>query len=126
MGCRVHGVTMAWRTRGLQSPRGHKSQTRLSDFRFQPSLALSLERKREGTVDDRQGDSVLYFLNRSFQTWGKRKPFAVSLEAVPGVSRSCCGSVAQSCPTLCDPVDRSTPGFPVLQYFLEFAQTHVH
>ena len=29
---------------------------------------------------------------------------------------------AQSCPTLCDPVDCSTPGFPVL----EFTETHVH
>ena len=28
--------------------------------------------------------------------------------------RSCCCSVAQSCPTLCDPMDYSTPGFPVL------------
>ena len=36
----------------------------------------------------------------------------------------CCCSVAQSCPTLCDPVDCSTPGFPVL--LLELAQTHVH
>ena len=34
--------------------------------------------------------------------------------------------VAQSCPTLCDPVDCSTPGFPVCHYLLEFAQTHVH
>ena len=30
------------------------------------------------------------------------------------------------CPTLCDPMDCSTPGFPVLHYLLEFAQTHVH
>ena len=35
-------------------------------------------------------------------------------------------SVAQSSPTLCDPVDCCTPGFPVLDNFLEFAQTHVH
>ena len=28
--------------------------------------------------------------------------------------------------TLCDPVDCSTPGFPVLLYVLKFAQTHVH
>ena len=28
----------------------------------------------------------------------------------------CCYSVAQSCPTLCDPIDCSTPGFPVLPY----------
>ena len=34
--------------------------------------------------------------------------------------------VVQSCPTLCDPIDYSTPGFPVLHYLLEFAQTHVH
>ena len=35
-------------------------------------------------------------------------------------------SVAQSCPTLCNPTDCSTPGFPVLHHLLEFAQTHVH
>ena len=37
-----------------------------------------------------------------------------------------CCSVAKSCPTICDPVECSTPGFPVLHYLLEFAQTHVH
>ena len=35
-------------------------------------------------------------------------------------------SVAQSCPTLCDPVDCSTSGLPVHHQFLEFTQTHVH
>ena len=35
-------------------------------------------------------------------------------------------SVAQSCPTLCDPMDCSTPGFPVHHQLLELAQTHVH
>ena len=38
---------------------------------------------------------------------------------------SCC-SATQSCPTLCNPVDCSTPGIPVLHYLLEFAQIHVH
>ena len=38
----------------------------------------------------------------------------------------CCCSVANSCPALCDPMDCSTPGFPVLHYLPEFAQTHVH
>ena len=37
-----------------------------------------------------------------------------------------CCSAAQSCPPLCTPMDCSTPGFPVLHYLLEFAQTHVH
>ena len=35
-------------------------------------------------------------------------------------------SVAQSCPTLCDPMDCSFPGFPVHHQLLELAQTHVH
>ena len=35
-------------------------------------------------------------------------------------------SVTQSCPTLCDSMNCSTPGFPVLHYLLEFAQTQVH
>ena len=35
-------------------------------------------------------------------------------------------SVAQSCPTLCDPMNRSTPGLPVHHHLLEFTQTHIH
>ena len=35
-------------------------------------------------------------------------------------------SVPQSCPTLCDPMDCSAPGFPVHHQLLELAQTHVH
>ena len=42
------------------------------------------------------------------------------------VVRACCCSVAQSCPTLCDPMDCSMLGFPVHHHLLEFAQTHVH
>ena len=35
-------------------------------------------------------------------------------------------SVAQSCPTLCDPMNHSTPGLPVHHQLQEFTQTHVH
>ena len=35
-------------------------------------------------------------------------------------------SVTQSCLTLCDPMNRSTPGLPVHHQLLEFTQTHVH
>ena len=35
-------------------------------------------------------------------------------------------SVAQSCPTLWDPMNRSTPGLPVHHHLPEFTQTHVH
>ena len=38
----------------------------------------------------------------------------------------CCCSLAKSCPTLCDPVDCSRPGFPVHHHLPEFAQIHVH
>ena len=34
--------------------------------------------------------------------------------------------VAQSCPTLCDPMDCSTPAFPVHHQLPKLAQTHVH
>ena len=37
----------------------------------------------------------------------------------------CCHSVTKSCPILCDLTNCSMPGFPVLQYFLEFAQSHI-
>ena len=35
-------------------------------------------------------------------------------------------SVAQSCLTLCNPMNHSTPGLPVHHQLLEFTQTHVH
>ena len=38
----------------------------------------------------------------------------------------CCCSVTQLCPTLCDPMGCSTPGFPVLHDLLKLAQSHAH
>ena len=35
-------------------------------------------------------------------------------------------SVTQSCLTLCNPMNRSTPGLPVHHQLLEFTQTHIH
>ena len=35
-------------------------------------------------------------------------------------------SVAQSCPTICDPMNSSTPGLPVHHKLPEFTETHVH
>ena len=40
--------------------------------------------------------------------------------------RSSCCLAAKSCPTGCNPMDCSTPGFPVFHRLLEYAQTHVH
>ena len=38
----------------------------------------------------------------------------------------CCCSVEQLCPTLCDPMDCSTPSLPVPHHLPEFVQAHVH
>ena len=38
----------------------------------------------------------------------------------------CFSRVAQSCPTLCDPMNHSTPGLPVHYQLPEFTHTHVH
>ena len=39
---------------------------------------------------------------------------------------STCCSVTKSCLTLCNPVNCSTPGFPVLHYLPQFVRTHIH
>ena len=44
----------------------------------------------------------------------------------PSERNNCCCSVTQSCPTVCDPMASSMPGFSVLHYLPEPAQTHVH
>ena len=42
------------------------------------------------------------------------------------LSNFCCCLVTESHPTLCNPMDCSMPGFPVLHYLPDFAQTCVH
>ena len=58
--------------------------------------------------------------------------FSDSVGSSVSHSVQCCcvslqfSSVAQLCPTLCDPMNRSTPGLPVHHKLPEFTQTHVH
>ena len=56
--------------------------------------------------------------------------FHMIMEKLSGCNRNhmahCCHSVTQSCQALCDSMDCSTPGFPILHYLPEFSQTHVH
>ena len=76
-------------------------------------------------------ESTLYFRFFNFNLFGcavSRLWHAGSLGRVCGIqfpAVHCC-SVAKSCPTPCDPMNCSMPGFPVLHYLPEFAQTHVH
>ena len=53
--------------------------------------------------------------------WGTKAKLELEVQEI-----CCCCLVAKSCPTLYNPVDCSTPGFPVHHQFLELAQTHVH
>ena len=72
--------------------------------------------------------AILFYLKygRSIQilaNWAVIKDKAY-LEVV--FKKKCCCLVAQSCPTFCDPMVCSMPGFPVFHCPLEFAHTHVH
>ena len=64
-----------------------------------------------GSFWPRDWTQVSHVLGKFFTAWATRK--AVS-------------SVAQSCLTLCDPMDCSMPGFPVHHQQLEPIQTHIH
>ena len=55
--------------------------------------------------------------------WGETWTFTQDSVQFSSVQFS---SVAQSCPTLCDPMNRSTLGLPVQHQPLEFTKTHVH
>ena len=69
--------------------------------------------------------TVLLYFSRYF----KIKNFFFYVTCVKSIinllQHSCYCSVAQSCLTLRDPMDCSTPGFPVLHHIPELAQTHV-
>ena len=67
----------------------------------------------------------LYLLREAFLDHPKRNLFLSLIQFAFWTSVQF-SSVAQSCPTLCDPMNCSTPGFPVHHQLPEFTQTHVH
>jgi len=64
-----------------------------------------------------------YFFSRTWQDSELKPALLTSLSDFQGIQFS---SVAQSCPILCDPTNRSTPGLPVHHQLPESTQTHVH
>ena len=56
-------------------------------------------------------------------TWGVS---GLKREGIYDISSVQFNSVAQSCPTLCDPMNRSMPGLPVQHQLPQSTQTHVH
>ena len=70
------------------------------------------------------GSSVFHFLRHLrtiFPQWLRQFTFPPTLCCVCLFARS-----LQSCPTLCNPMNCSTPGLPVHHQLLEFTQTRVH
>ena len=59
----------------------------------------------------------------AFELWCWRRFLRVPWTARRSIQSS---SVAQSCPTLCDPMNLSAPGLPVHHQLPESTQTHVH
>ena len=69
----------------------------------------------------------LFCLSQDFKPSVSEKNSCMHLWFHPGLLSSVqFSSVVRSCPTLCDPLDCSTPGFPVHHQVLELTQTHVH
>ena len=75
---------------------------------------------------------VVYVFHTSFETCTYiKKMYHLLMQIIKGMvfvsfGRVQFSTVTQSCPTLCDPMNRSTPGLPVHQQLPEFIQTHVH
>ena len=80
------------------------------------------------------GSSVHGILQARILEWGAIIGKGLYLNKLCGTTNfprsPCVGSlrcsVAKLCPTLCNPMNCSMPGFPVLHYLPEFPQTHVH
>ena len=82
--------------------------------------------------------NLLHFIKLSFKFHGQKNLAGYTVHGAPvswiqlsdWIHRlfhaSQFSSVGQSCLTLCNPMDCSTPGFPVLNYLLDFAQMYVH
>ena len=74
--------------------------------------------------------ALFYIICQTATKWGMHITMVIFfllffLIYIFSVVIACCCSVTQLCPTLCNPMDCSTPGFPVLHHLPEFTQTQV-
>ena len=74
------------------------------------------KKKLPGSAGDTKDKSLIPELGK-YPGEGNGNPLQYSVQF---------SSVAQSCPTPCNPINRSMPGLPVHHQLPEFTQTHVH
>ena len=74
---------------------------------------------------DREADLLQHY-NRKASLFQCSAFFMIQLSHPYTTTRKTISSVARSHPTLCNPMDRNTSGFPAHHQLLEYAQTHVH
>ena len=90
-----------------------------------PSLATFKPKLIDFSLESWRGDFYMRVgqeekTAKIFSAWKKNPSLRIHFISVQF------SSVAQSCPTLCDPMNRSTPGLPAHHQLREFTQTHVH
>ena len=85
------------------------------------------------------GLAVTIFFNSTEKHFSKEVSFSLTSAFITSIKKGMVGDLlvisqktslrqfsSQSCPTLCDPMNLSTPGLPVHHQLPEFTQTHVH
>ena len=80
-------------------------------------------------INTQKSLAFLYTNNEKIERELKKTiPFTIAMKRIKylGISSVQFSSVVQSCPTLCDPMNCSTPGLPVHHQLPEFTQTQVH
>ena len=77
-------------------------------------------------VQDRQIQRDTKWVTVQGWVWGEWEMNANGMEFLWEAMKYSCCLITKSCLTLCDPMEWSVLGFPVLHYLPEFAQTHVH
>ena len=105
-------------------------ETSLLVFHLLPHLLYDSKWKLSAysCLDERPADNQApsFFLTLPGGHMSPRKCKRKRVGLISALLYSCCWSVAQSCLTLCDPMDCSMPAFFVLHYLPGFAQCHVH
>ena len=102
----------------------HMDITRLSVLKS--DWLYSLQPKMEKLYKGSKNKTGSWLWPRSWTPYCEIQKLKKVGETIRPFSSVQFSSVAQSCPTLCDPMNRSTPGLPVHHRLLEFIHTHVH